>query len=88
MLKVCTIPLSLCYTSLLVQFLYVENFILAYLLRAKDQVVGIRKMFTEPSSKLLLPDPLPFPYRKPYTLVIELKDLLLHSEYDVSWTRL
>lgn len=56
---------------------------MAYLLRAKDQVIGFRKRFTEPSNELLLPDKLPYPYTKPYTLVIELKDILLHSEYDV-----
>lgn len=61
-----------------------ENFVVAYLLRAKDQLVGFKKRFTEPSSELLLPDHLPYPYRKPYTLVIELKDVLLHSDYDVS----
>ena len=64
-------------------WLFVENLVYAYLLRAKDQVVGFKRSFTEPSSKLLLPDHLPYPYRKPYTLVIELKDVLLHSEYDV-----
>lgn len=39
----------------------------------------------EPSSDVLLPDPLPEPYIQPkYTLVLELTDVLVHPEYDVS----
>ena len=42
-------------------------------------------MFAEPSSKMLLPEPLQEPYyQPPYTLVLELKDVLVHPEYDVS----
>ena len=42
-------------------------------------------MFAAPSSKMLLPDPLQEPYyQPPYTLVLELKDVLVHPEYDVS----
>lgn len=63
---------------------HVGNIVTAHLLRAKDQVLGLKSRFTEPSSELLLPERLPYPYTKPYTLVIELKDVLLHSEYDVS----
>jgi len=37
----------------------------------------------DPSSEKLLPDLLPPPYQRPYTLIIELNDVLLHSEYDV-----
>lgn len=41
-------------------------------------------MFVEPSSEVLLPDPLPEPYIQPkYTLVLELTDVLVHPEYDV-----
>jgi len=44
-------------------------------------------MFVDPSSEKLLPDLLPPPYQRPYTLIIELNDVLLHSEYDrsVGW---
>lgn len=43
------------------------------------------QMFAAPSSKMLLPDPLQEPYfQPPYTLVLELKDVLVHPEYDVS----
>lgn len=39
--------------------------------------------FSEPSSDKLLPDYLPHPYQRPYTLVLEMNDLLLHTSYDV-----
>ena len=39
--------------------------------------------FTEPSNATLLPDELPHPYQRPYTLVLALNDLLIHTEYDV-----
>ena len=40
-----------------------------------------------PVFEKLLPDPLPFPYSRPYTLVIDLDDLLIHSEWsrDKGW---
>lgn len=42
------------------------------------------QQFTQPSSEVLLPDPLPEPYIQPkYTLVLELTDVLVHPEYDV-----
>ena len=37
----------------------------------------------EPMWKSLLPDPLPEPYQRPYTLVINLDDTLVHSTWDV-----
>ena len=40
--------------------------------------------FTDPSSVRLLPDELPHPYQRPYTVVLELNDVLIHTEYDVS----
>ena len=47
------------------------------------------QMFAEPSSKMLLPEPLQEPYyQPPYTLVLELKDVLVHPEYDVSTRRI
>ena len=34
----------------------------------------------------LLPDPLPEPYiQPPYTLVLEITDVLIHPEYDVGF---
>lgn len=36
-----------------------------------------------PKWEKLLPDPLPFPYARPYTLVVDLDELLIHSH----WTR-
>lgn len=42
-------------------------------------------MIIEPTSPKLLPDPLREPYyQPPYTLVIELTDVLLHPEWSVS----
>ncbi|XP_064402873.1 mitochondrial import inner membrane translocase subunit TIM50-A-like isoform X2 [Halichondria panicea] len=54
----------------------------AYLYRAWDTVVNFKKSFSEPSSDKLLPDYLPHPYQRPYTLVLEMNDLLLHTSYD------
>lgn len=39
--------------------------------------------YTEPSSAKLLPDHLPYPYQRPYTLIMDLNYFLLHSDYDV-----
>lgn len=42
-------------------------------------------MIKEPSRDKLLPDPLKYPYiQPPYTLVLELTDLLVHPEWTVS----
>lgn len=38
--------------------------------------------FNKPAWDPLLPDPLPPPHQKPYTLVISLDDLLIHSQWD------
>ncbi|EMP23813.1 Mitochondrial import inner membrane translocase subunit TIM50 [Chelonia mydas] len=44
-----------------------------------------RQMIIEPTSPKLLPDPLKEPYyQPPYTLVIELTDVLLHPEWSHS----
>ncbi|BES97308.1 unnamed protein product [Nesidiocoris tenuis] len=46
------------------------------------------KMIKEPSRDKLLPDPLTYPYiQPPYTLVLELTDLLVHPEwtYQTGW---
>lgn len=44
----------------------------------------LREMYTSvkaPVWEKLLPDPLPFPYARPYTLVLDVDDLLIHSEW-------
>ena len=41
------------------------------------------QMYTDPAHETLLPAPLPHHYQPPYTLIIEMKDILVHSEYDV-----
>jgi hypothetical protein len=43
------------------------------------------QMIREPSREKLLPDPLTFPYiQPPYTLVLELTDVLVHPDWTVS----
>ncbi|KAJ3386707.1 mitochondrial inner membrane protein required for protein import [Entophlyctis sp. JEL0112] len=42
------------------------------------------KSIVEPPSVKLLPDPLPEPYQRPYTLCLELNDSLVHLVWDVS----
>jgi len=39
----------------------------------------------KPAWDPLIPDPLPEPHYRPYTLVIDLDDMLIHSSWDVSW---
>ncbi|XP_075242169.1 mitochondrial import inner membrane translocase subunit TIM50-like [Convolutriloba macropyga] len=49
---------------------------------------GVRTEFEEPSRKKLLPDPLQKPYIQPkYTVLIELRDLLVHPEwsFETGW---
>ncbi|GFZ44526.1 Mitochondrial import inner membrane translocase subunit TIM50 [Saitozyma sp. JCM 24511] len=38
--------------------------------------------FNKPAFKVLLPDPLPPPHQRPYTLVVDLDGLLVHSSWD------
>ena len=58
--------------------LYVQNVNFPFL-------KSLLQTFAEPSSESLLPDPLPEPYiQPPYTLVLEMTDVLVHPEYDVS----
>jgi import inner membrane translocase subunit TIM50 len=40
------------------------------------------KVYTDPAHETLLPGPLPHQYQPPYTVIIEMKDILVHSEYD------
>ena len=47
---------------------------------------SLPKTFANPRDPHLLPDMLPPPYQKPYTLVLELNDILIFTEYDVRQT--
>lgn len=49
--------------------------------RLKERFSGQVKHYTEPAFAKLLPDPLPEPYQRRYTLVLDLDDLLIHSEW-------
>jgi len=43
------------------------------------------QMIREPSREKLLPDPVTYPYvQPPYTLVLELTDVLVHPDWTVS----
>jgi len=58
--------------------------------RAKSKVSDYLAYMMEPrAQELLLPDLLPPPYQAPYTLLIELSDLLVHSSYTrtAGWRR-
>ncbi|XP_071057133.1 mitochondrial import inner membrane translocase subunit TIM50-C-like isoform X1 [Onthophagus taurus] len=59
-----------------------------YLYRTADQLNYYRKLINEPSREKLLPDELKYPYHQPpYTLVLELKDVLVHPDwtYNTGW---
>lgn len=62
-----------------------ENIVKAYLLRSRDTLVDAKNYFSNPAHEKLLPDLLPPPYQRPYTLLIEMNDILIHSEYDRSF---
>ncbi|XP_030753724.1 mitochondrial import inner membrane translocase subunit TIM50-C-like [Sitophilus oryzae] len=54
----------------------------AYLLRTYRELCYYRRLLKEPSTEKLLPDPLKEPYIQPkYTLVLELNEVLVHSEW-------
>lgn len=56
---------------------------LAYMRRAMSEIRSKKEEVVEPYSEKLLPDPLQEPYyQPPYTLVIELFDVLLRPTYD------
>ena len=48
-----------------------------------DETANDNQYFNEPAFEKLLPPPAPEPYRRPYTLLLDLDELLIHSE----WTR-
>lgn len=56
--------------------------------RGKNIIGGFFESMRAPSYEKLLPDPLPYPYiQPPYTLIIEMTDLLVHPEwtYSTGW---
>lgn len=59
-----------------------ENTVIAHLKRFRDRIRAYIKNFTDPSRPQLLPDMLPPPYDRPYTLVLDLDETLIHSEWD------
>ncbi|XP_068231764.1 mitochondrial import inner membrane translocase subunit TIM50-C-like [Palaemon carinicauda] len=59
-----------------------------YLLRTWKGMNDMNRMIQEPSRDKLLPDPIKPPYiQPPYTLVLELRDILVHPEwtYETGW---
>ncbi|XP_063230283.1 mitochondrial import inner membrane translocase subunit TIM50-C-like [Bacillus rossius redtenbacheri] len=59
-----------------------------YFCRMFSQLDYFKRAIREPSNKKLLPDPLKFPYIQPrYTLVLELRDVLVHPDwtYKTGW---
>lgn len=57
---------------------------LQYLYRTWKGMHDVNKMIQEPSREKLLPDPVKEPYfQPPYTLVMELRDVLVHPEWTV-----
>lgn len=53
----------------------------SFLGRIKLRLGAMYEDFNKPVFDQLLPDPLPFPYSRPFTMVIDLDDLLVHSEW-------
>lgn len=59
-----------------------------YFKRMWRSMTYYQKMIQEPSRDKLLPDPLKYPYvQPPYTLVLEMKDVLVHPDwtYQTGW---
>lgn len=59
-----------------------------YILRTLRELDYYKRMIKEPSREKLLPDPLQFPYyQPPYTLILELTDILVHPDwtYQTGW---
>uniref|UniRef100_A0A3Q1GIZ5 Mitochondrial import inner membrane translocase subunit TIM50 n=1 Tax=Acanthochromis polyacanthus TaxID=80966 RepID=A0A3Q1GIZ5_9TELE len=79
-----------------VSIVYIFAFVLLFLFLSDPPVLqqlkrtykyfqDYRQMIIEPTSPKLLPDPLKEPYyQPPYTLVLELTDVLLHPEWSLS----
>ncbi|BEI83532.1 hypothetical protein CcaverHIS002_0401360 [Cutaneotrichosporon cavernicola] len=48
----------------------------------KNNVGELTDIFSKPAFTKLLPDPLPPPHQRPYTLLVDIEDLLVHSTWD------
>ncbi|KAI6659248.1 Mitochondrial import inner membrane translocase subunit TIM50-A-like [Oopsacas minuta] len=57
------------------------NPLLAYLCRARDKATGLSKFISDPSSPVLIPSK--HPQHPSYTLVLEIKDLIIHPSHEV-----
>ncbi|KAL4238757.1 Mitochondrial import inner membrane translocase subunit TIM50 [Mactra antiquata] len=65
-----------------------SNVFYAYIMRTYREIFFQVKVTQEPSRSKLLPEPLSYPYiQPPYTLVLELTDVLVHPEwtYKTGW---
>lgn len=64
------------------------SFMPQYFGRMWKSLTYYQKMIQEPSREKLLPDPVKYPYIQPkYTLVLEIKDVLVHPDwtYNTGW---
>ncbi|OBZ87632.1 Mitochondrial import inner membrane translocase subunit TIM50 [Choanephora cucurbitarum] len=59
-----------------------ENAFVAAYKRCVDRLNEFQKNMNDPIWDKLLPDPLPYPYNRPYTLVINLDETLVYSYWD------
>lgn len=50
--------------------------------RLKNNFNEMMDYFNKPAFKVLLPDPLPPPHQRPYTLIVDLEGLLVNSNWD------
>lgn len=48
----------------------------------KANFTALGDIFSKPAFEVLLPDPLPPPHQRPYTLLVDLEDMLVHSSWD------
>lgn len=48
----------------------------------KANFTALGDIFSKPAFDVLLPDPLPPPHQRPYTLLVDLDDMLVHSSWD------
>ena len=61
-----------------------EESVRSFFGRLKLRIQAMREGMTRPVWDKLLPDPLPFPYSRPYTLVIDLDQLLVASSWSTA----
>ncbi|RUS24635.1 hypothetical protein BC938DRAFT_473292 [Jimgerdemannia flammicorona] len=60
-----------------------NNLTLAAFHRARDRWNELHSSLTNPIWDKILPEPLPDPYQRPFTLVINLDETLIYSTWDV-----